>query len=112
MTDKELADIRNKLTPIKNLVAMLKMINTPLTENSDFNKLIKKEISNVSESIEYLQNLPIIEGSTDIDKLISLIANAKMNAIRNQNYGVGAYFRDKELEFETKRSEWKKQSTQ
>jgi hypothetical protein len=57
MDEKLLADIRNKLGPIKNLVAMLKNIETPLTKNDSLNKFIKEEIDKVDKSIEYLSNL-------------------------------------------------------
>ena len=51
------ADIRNKLTPIKNLCAMLK--NSDLMYDLDKNKhkLIEKEIKQTLKSVEYLSNL-------------------------------------------------------
>lgn len=52
------ADIRNKLTPMKNLIMMLKD-NIYITRNGDIKmqKLFKKEIKNCEESITYLKNL-------------------------------------------------------
>jgi len=52
------ADIRNKLTPVKNLIAMI--INIPhVFRNGDVKTqaLIKKEIKKCEESIKYLTNL-------------------------------------------------------
>lgn len=52
------ADIRNKLSPMKNLIAMLRD-NINITRNGDIKmqKLFKKEIKKCEESIEYLKNL-------------------------------------------------------
>lgn len=47
------ADIRNKLSPPKNLCALLK-IKEPDTK---VNILIRKEIKNTENSVEYLKNL-------------------------------------------------------
>ena len=51
------ADIRNKLTPVKNLVTMLK--NAVFLRNGDvkMQAIIKKEIKKCEESIKYLTNL-------------------------------------------------------
>jgi hypothetical protein len=54
------ADIRNKLTPPNNLIAILKQCNITHKNNgvnTTFDKLIKKEITNTQNSIEYLKNL-------------------------------------------------------
>ena len=51
------ADIRNKLTPMKNLVAILK--NAVFLRNGDvkMQAIIKKEIKKCGESIKYISNL-------------------------------------------------------
>lgn len=53
------ADIRNKLTPLKNLVTMLnKRENTTDTElYTELSRLIRKEINQCKISIDYLANL-------------------------------------------------------
>lgn len=52
--EQSLSDIRNKLTPFKNLIAMMKVgvkYRTP-----QFQQLIEKEIEECKESIKYLSN--------------------------------------------------------
>lgn len=51
------ADIRNKLTPPLNLCAMIKNLPRPLTEDTDLNNLILKEVKQTEISIKYLSNL-------------------------------------------------------
>lgn len=56
------ADIRNKLTPPKNLVAMLEIFFKPKIahvseERTQLAKLIKKEMKQVKKSVDYLAKL-------------------------------------------------------
>lgn len=53
------ADIRNKLTPIKNLLKMLKTYDKEKNEGKKFliKAMIIKEMKNCGDSIEYLQEL-------------------------------------------------------
>ena len=46
------ADIRNKLSPPKNLCALLKV-----AQDKDVQELIAKEIKNTEKSVEYLSKL-------------------------------------------------------
>ena len=57
VSNLSVADIRNKLTPLKNLCAVIKNLPRPLTDDTDLNNLILKEVSRVEKSIEYLSNL-------------------------------------------------------
>lgn len=50
----EKEDVRNKLTPIKNLIAMLENENTRFSSDDSINELIKTEINQSKLSIEYL----------------------------------------------------------
>ena len=47
----EIQEIRNKLTPFKNLIAMLEHY---LTLDDNIGKLIKEEIEQCKENIKYL----------------------------------------------------------
>jgi signal recognition particle GTPase len=49
----EKKEIRNKMSPIKNLIAMLENENISVEDN-EINKLIKKEIDNVKLIINYI----------------------------------------------------------
>ena len=51
------ADIRNKLTPVKNLCAMLKNSDLMYDLDRSKHKLIEKEIEQTLKSVEYLSNL-------------------------------------------------------
>jgi hypothetical protein len=57
------ADIRNKLTPCKNLVSLLEVFFTELSEpitddhRHKLIKIIKKEMDHAKKSVEYLSNL-------------------------------------------------------
>ena len=51
------ADIRNKLSPINNLCAMLRNAPRNLTDDEDINNMIFSEIKQCEKSIEYLSNL-------------------------------------------------------
>lgn len=51
------ADIRNKLTPINNLVAMIEDTKVVLMMDKDKAKLINTEIAKVKYTIEYLSKL-------------------------------------------------------
>lgn len=49
-------DIRNKLSPLKNMVAMVEAIQLDKIEKKQAD-LIKNEINNAKQSIDYLANL-------------------------------------------------------
>lgn len=49
-------DIRNKLTPFKNLIALLKDANTIFHTDERIQDLIEKEIEQCNKNIEYLSN--------------------------------------------------------
>lgn len=51
------ADIRNKLTPINNLIAMIEDTNAIMLMDKDKAKFINTEIAKVKYTIEYLSNL-------------------------------------------------------
>lgn len=51
------ADIRNKLTPISNLVAMLEDGIILNINDLDISNMLEREVSQVKKSIEYLSNL-------------------------------------------------------
>ena len=53
------ADIRNKLSPVKNLCTMLKNreVEPYMEKNDSLNKLVDKEIEQCLKSIKYLSNL-------------------------------------------------------
>ena len=56
MDEKLQADIRNKLSPIKNLSTILKAL-LPITDDWGLNKIIDENIEEVDKSIEYLSNM-------------------------------------------------------
>lgn len=47
-------DVRNKLTPLKNLIAMLENENTRFSSDDTINELIKTEINQSKIAIKYL----------------------------------------------------------
>ena len=51
------ADIRNKLSPIKNLLSILRSSKVPLHENPKINEIIQEEIIRAESSIAYIANL-------------------------------------------------------
>ncbi len=51
------ADIRNKLTPPKNLCAMIKALPRHILEDTQFEDLIIREVEQTEKSIDYLSNL-------------------------------------------------------
>lgn len=50
------ADIRNKLTPPKNLLALLKECKIE-HNHSSVEKLVEMEMKNVEKSVDYLKNI-------------------------------------------------------
>ncbi len=57
--DKLIADIKNKLTPVKNLCALLKESELMYDLDVKKHKLIEKEIEQVLKTVEYLNNLKL-----------------------------------------------------
>jgi hypothetical protein len=51
------ADIRNKLSPIKNLLSILRSSKVPLHENPKINEIIQEEIIRAESSVAYIANL-------------------------------------------------------
>lgn len=51
-----LPDIRNKLSPIKNLIAMIESSEYVYHHDPEINSLIVREIEECKKSIEYLSN--------------------------------------------------------
>lgn len=51
------ADIRNKLTPLKNLIAMLENCDVVYHEDPAVDKIIKDEIEQSKKSIDYLSKI-------------------------------------------------------
>ena len=51
-----LADVRNKLSPVKNLVAMMETSFYDYHHNPKVNKLIKKEMKQVKKNVDYLSS--------------------------------------------------------
>jgi hypothetical protein len=54
--DEYVADIRNKLTPCKNLCALINHLPHHIREDLMFSDLIWEEVKNSSDSIKYLSN--------------------------------------------------------
>ena len=54
--DTIIADVRNKLGPIQNLISMLESSELMYHENPKVHKIIKSEIENVKNSLKYLSN--------------------------------------------------------
>lgn len=56
--DKDLgSDIRNKLSPINNLIAMIDDTSVRIHEDDELELIIRREITQCKESIKYLENL-------------------------------------------------------
>lgn len=51
------ADIRNKLSTIKNLLAMLSSSHVPLHENPKIHEYIEQEIKRAESAVAYIANL-------------------------------------------------------
>lgn len=49
-----IADIRNKMSPIKNLLALLEKADNPFYNNDKVNKLIKSEIQKSKKAIKLI----------------------------------------------------------
>jgi len=54
--DEYIADTRNKLTPCKNLCALINHLPHHIREDIMFSDLVWEEVRNSSDSIKYLSN--------------------------------------------------------
>jgi hypothetical protein len=85
-----LADIRNKLSPFKNLVAMLE--SSDLVYHSDIHKIIEREIGQCKKNIEYLQSLQ--EKPAPVKPKVEMYCEIKIQAFDSSHKKIQYAFGD------------------
>lgn len=91
-------DIRNKLTPLKNLIAILERYNPIFSESSEifrtkesFREILQREIEQCKKSIEYLASLPSVQQGEEID--IDALWDEWVEKIRGKNSSTAINFK-------------------